>query len=258
MRFTLGAAVTLVYMAARREPLGISRHEIRSMLVLGVLFSVQLAMMNIGQDLTSAGHGIALNSTMPIWTATIATILIPSERLSRWQIAAMALSYLGVLAVVFGDTGISAEGVTVFGDVLSLAAAMLLGYRIILISNFAQRVSEGKLMLGQLAIGFLLLLVGSYLFEAPEYTGASRFWFALCYQGIVIAGIGFLGNAWLVKRYLPSSIAFFYFIQPVAGVTLAWLVLGEEPGRGLIAGVALVCVGALAYSWDSYRRARDG
>ena len=257
MRFILGASVTLAYMIARREPFGIARHEIRPMLIIGVLFAVQLAMMNIGQDLTTAGHGIALNSTMPIWAATIASVIIPSERLTRWKVIAMALSYAGVLAVVFGDTGVSADGVTILGDGLSLASAVLLGYRIILISNFAQNVSEGKLMLGQLAIGTALLLVGSYVLESPSYTTEDRFWFALGYQGFIIAGFGFLGNAWLVKRYLPSSITFFYFIQPVAGVTLAWLVLGEDPGRGLIAGVALVCIGALAYSWDSYAAARS-
>ena len=256
MRFILGGMVSLAFMIVRRESLGIARHEIRPLLVLGSLFSVQLLMMNVGQDLTTAGHGIALNSTMPIWAATIASIVIPSDRITRWKVVAMALSYAGVLAVVFGDTGVNAEGVTILGDVLSLIAAMLLGLRIILISNFAQNVSEGKLMLGQLTIGTVLLLAGNYIFENPGYTAESRFWFALAYQGVVIAGFGFLGNAWLVKRYLPSSITFFYFVQPVAGVALAWLVLGEDPGRGLIAGVVLVCAGALAYGWESYVKQR--
>ena len=256
MRFVLGAAVTIAYMLARRERFRISTHEIRPLATLGALFSVQLVIMNIGQDLTTAGHGIALNSTMPIWTATIAQLFIPTDRLTRWKVIAMSLSYAGVLAVVFGDTGVTTEGVSILGDALSLIAAILLGLRIILISNFAQNVSEGKLMLGQLTIGIVLLLGGNYLLETPAYTADGRFWFALAYQGVVIAGFGFLGNAWLVKRYLPSTIAFFYFVQPVAGVSLAWLVLGEDPGRGLIAGVALLCAGALAYSWESYRAGR--
>ena len=74
----------------------------------------------------------------------------------------------------------------------------------------------------------------------------------MAYQGLIIAGFGFLANAWLVKRYLPSTIAFFYFVMPVAGVALAWLILGEDPGRGLIAGMVLVCVGALVYGGEAY------
>ena len=256
MRFVLGGAVTLAYMLARREALSVSRHEVRPLLALGALFSVQLIIMNVGQDLTSAGHGVALNSTLPIWTATLARFFIPSDRLTLWKGFALLLSYAGVLVVVLGDTGVGQEGVTILGDVLSLIAAGLLGLRVILLSNFAQNVSEGKLMLGQLVIGTVLLLAGSYVFESPVYTTDTGFWIALGYQGIVIAGFGFLGNAWLVKRYLPSSITFFYFAQPIAGVVLAWLILGEDPGRGLILGVALLCAGAAAYSWESYAVAR--
>ena len=256
MRFVLGGAVTLAYMLARRESLSVSRHEIRPLLALGALFSVQLIIMNVGQDLTSAGHGVALNSTLPIWTATLARFFIPSDRLTLWKASALLLSYAGVLVVVLGDTGVGHEGVTILGDVLSLIAAGLLGLRMILLSNFAQNVSEGKLMLGQLMIGTVLLFAGSYVFENPVYTTDTGFWIALGYQGIVIAGFGFLGNAWLMKRYLPSSIAFFYFAQPIAGVILAWLILGEDPGRGLILGVALLCAGAAAYSWESYTVAR--
>ena len=256
MRFVLGGAVTLAYMLARRESLSVSRHEIKPLIALGALFSVQLIIMNVGQDLTSAGHGVALNSTLPIWTATLARFFIPSDRLTLWKGFALLLSYAGVLVVVLGDAGVEQEGVTILGDVLSLIAAGLLGLRVILLSNFAQNVSEGKLMLGQLVIGTVLLFAGSYVFENPVYTTDTGFWMALAYQGVVIAGFGFLGNAWLVKRYLPSSIAFFYFAQPIAGVILAWLILGEDPGRGLILGVGLLCAGAAAYSWESYTVAR--
>ena len=256
MRFVLGGIVTLAYLAVRRESLAIARHEVKPLLVLGALFSVQLIIMNVGQDLTSAGHGVALNSTLPIWTATLARFFIPSDRMTLWKGVALFLSYAGVLVVVLGDAGVGQEGVTVLGDVLSLVSAGLLGLRLIMLSNFAQNVSEGKLMLGQLVIGTLLLGIGSYIFETPTYTTDIGFWLALGYQGIVIAGVGFLSNAWLVKRYLPSTIAFFYFVQPVSGVILAWFILGEDLGRGLILGVALLCVGAFAYSWESFAIAR--
>ena len=256
MRFILGGIVTLAYMTARRESLRLGRHEIKPVLIIGVLFSVQLVIMNVGQDLTSAGHGVALNSTLPIWTATLARFFIPSDRLTLWKSLALLVSYGGVLVVVFGDTGVNQEGVTILGDVLSFIAAGLLGFRLILLSNFAQNVSEAKLMLGQLTIGTVLLFLGSYIFESVSYTTDGSFWLALAYQGFVIAGIGFLANAWLVKRYLPSSIAFFYFVQPIAGVVLAWYILGEDPGRGLILGVALLCAGAVAYSWDSFATER--
>ena len=181
--------------------------------------------------------------------------MIPSERMSRWQVLAIALSYAGVLVVVLGDDAGTTEGVSLMGDILSLISAILLGLRIVLISNFAQNVSESKLMMGQQVIGTVLFLVASYALERPAYTLEPEFWIALAYQGLVIAGFGFLANAWLVKKYLPSTITFFYFVMPVAGVTLSWLILNEDPGRGLIAGMALVCVGALVYGGEAYLKA---
>ncbi len=256
MRFALGGVVTLIYMIARRESFKVSAPEVKPILVVGLLFSVQLVFMNVGQDLTTAGHATAVGATMPIWAATIAQILIPSEKLNRWKVLAIALSYAGVMAVVFGDGAGAAEGVSLTGDLLSLISAILLGFRIVLISNYAQNVSEAKLMIGQLTIGTALFLIASYVLESPTYSLEAEFWLAMSYQGFVIAGFGFLANAWLVKRYLPSTVTFFYFIQPVAGVALAWLILGEDPGRGLIAGMALVCVGALTYGGESYIKAR--
>ena len=255
MRFILGGLVTLAYMAARRESFRLEASEVRPVLIVSLLFSVQLVFMNVGQDLTTAGHATAIGTTMPIWAAVIAQIMIPSERLSRWQILAITLSYAGVLVVVFGDMTDPTERASILGDLLSLVAAILLGLRIVLISNFAQNVSESKLMMGQQVIGTVLFLIASYAFESPAYTLASEFWLAMAYQGFVIAGFGFLANAWLVKRYLPSTITFFYFMMPVAGVALAWLILGEDPGRGLIAGMALVCAGAFVYGGEAYFKA---
>ena len=256
MRFMLGGVVTITYMVARGESFRVSRREMRPIAIIGLLFAVQLVFMNVGQDLTTAGHATAIGSTMPIWTATIALLLIPSESMNRWKALAIALSYAGTLAVLFGDRNMSAEGVTLLGDVFTLVSAFLLGLRIVLISNYAQHVSEAKLMMGQLIIGTSLFLAASYALESPVYPMETRFWLALAYQGFVIAGFGFLANAWLVKRYLPSTVTFFYFIQPVAGVFLAWWILGEPAGMGLMAGMALVTVGALVYGGESYLKAR--
>ena len=170
MRFVLGGLVTLLYMATRRESFSIKPSEIRPILIVSLLFSVQLVFMNVGQDLTTAGHATAIGTTMPIWAVTIAQILIPSERLNRWQVLAIALSYAGVLAVVLGDTSDSTEGVSLLGDVLSLVSAILLGLRIVLISNFAQNVSESKLMLGQQVVGTALFLVASYALRKSRPT----------------------------------------------------------------------------------------
>ena len=256
MRFVVGGTVTFAYMLFRKESFTVNKSEIRPLLIIGALFTIQIMFMNVGQYLTTAGHATALNSTYPIWAAVIAHFLVPTDTLTRWKVLAIVLSYVGILTIVFGDVGIVVPGVTIEGDLMSLLSAILLGLRLVLMSNFAQNMSEAKIMFGQLVIGITLFFIGSLIFESPQYTIEPRFWLALAYQGFVIAGFGFLANAWLVKKYLPSTVTFYSFIQPPAGVLLAWLVLSEDPGRGLLGGLVFVVAGAITFGSESFIKAK--
>ena len=229
----------------------------RPVLVIGFLFTVQILFMNFGQDITSAGHATSLNSTFPIWAALFAHFLVPTDRLTRWKCIAIIFSYSGVLAIVFGDTRSGDVNISVWGDLMSLISAALLGFRLVLISNFAQNMSEAKLMFWQAIVGIACFLPASFVFESPEFTTNLKFWVALSYQGFVIAGFGFLANAWLMKRYLPGSITFFSFIQPPAGVILAWIFLSENPGQGLILGLVLIGMGTLLFGGEAYLKTRS-
>ena len=179
MRFVLGGMVTFVYMLLRRESFLVAKSEVRPLLIIGALFTVQIMFMNVGQHLTTAGHATALNSTYPIWAAVIAHFLVPTDTLTRWKVLAIVLSYIGILTIVFGDAGVVVPGVSIEGDLMSLLSAVLLGLRLVLMSNFAQNMSEAKIMFGQLVIGILLFWVGSFIFESPQYTIELRFWLAL-------------------------------------------------------------------------------
>ena len=261
MRFALGGLVTLVYMVVRRESFSLKPSEIRPILIVSLLFSVQLVFMNVGQDLTSAGHATAIGTTMPIWAATIAQIMIPSERLSRWQILAIALSYAGVLAVVFGDDAGASEGVSLLGDVLSLISAILLGLRIVLISNFAQNVSESKLMMGQQVIGTALFLVASYALESPAYTMASEFWIALAYQGLIIAGFG-LPRERLAGKEIPALNDHLLLLRNARSRRHPGLAdSGRRPGSRAFGGYVRICktalvgIGAFVYGGEAYFKA---
>ena len=258
LRFFLGGLLTVPYVFSRGETLMLLRREIRPVLVIGLLFTIQILFMNFGQNITSAGHATALNATFPIWAAVFAHLLVPTDRLTRWKSLAIIFSYSGVLAIVFGDSKSVDVNISIWGDLMSLISAALLGFRVVLISNFAQDMSEAKLMFWQAVIGIVCFAPASFMLESPEFTANVKFWFALSYQGFVIAGFGFLANAWLMKRYLPSTITFFSFIQPPAGVILAWVFLSESPGQGLILGLILIGIGTIVFGGEAYLKTRRG
>jgi drug/metabolite transporter (DMT)-like permease len=68
--------------------------------------------------------------------------------------------------------------------------------------------------------------------------------------GVLIAGVGFLGQTYLLKNYLPSRVTVISLSQPIFGVIFSWWILGEKIGPELYAGAALVVVG----SWLAQRK----
>ena len=67
----------------------------------------------------------------------------------------------------------------------------------------------------------------------------------VAYQGIVVAGAGFMVTLWLMTRYRPSLMTSFGFIAPVSGVLLSILFLGESASIWLVVSLVLVAGGLL-------------
>ena len=66
---------------------------------------------------------------------------------------------------------------------------------------------------------------------------------AIFYQGIVIAGFCFVSWTSILEKYSPSKLVVLFFVTPLFGVVLSYLLLGDEIGFALIAGACLVAYG---------------
>jgi drug/metabolite transporter (DMT)-like permease len=245
MRFVLGGLVVLAVALARRERLSVTVHERAPLLGLGSLFAAQLALLNLGQDRTSAGHAAVLLSSYPLWTAVLAHFFVPMDRLTATRTGGAVLAYGGVLLVLSGS--LRGSGPTsLSGDVLLLCSAFLLGARQIVLSRLSQGIAITKLLLAQAAVGTVSFVAASALVESEATTWSTRLGVALGYQGFVIAGFAFLMQTWLLKNFAPSRVTTIYMTQPLFGVLLSYLVLGEPLGRELYLGALLVAFGSFA------------
>ena len=251
MRFVLGAIVVLIWAAATRQSFRILRSEWVPLIGLGALFSTQIAFMNVGQDFTTAGHAAVITATFPLWTGLIAHFVVPGDRLNAERVAGTVLGYLGVVALF--STGLKGDA-TIGGDLLMLVSAVLLGSRQIYISQAAQSIAIHKLLLAQSAVGIAIFVVASAVFEAEPYVMTQRLVMSLLYQGVVIAGFGFLGNTWLVQRYLPSGVAALQLTTPFFAVIAGAIILGEDVGPELVVGATLVVLGQLIARGQELRR----
>ena len=122
-RVELGGAVVLIYAVATRQSFKVLRHEWVPLTLLGILFTVQLAFMNVGQDFSTAGHAVVVTSTFPLWTGVFAHFFVPGDRMSRSRTLGTLIAYSGVAVVFYRGFSTSS------GDFLSRIAALSMASR---------------------------------------------------------------------------------------------------------------------------------
>ena len=250
LRFLLGGIVVLAWALATGRDLRIRRHEVKWLGFLGVLFSVQIAFMNVGQDHTTAAHGVVMTNTFPLWVGVLAHFFVPGDRLTRWKVAGALVAYGGVAAIFARGLTVSHE--LAVGDALMLTSAALLGARLVYTARAVENVDPAKLLLAQAAVGIATLALTSVFVESEPYRLTTVLVVSLLYQGVLVAGFAFIGNLWLLKRHMPSHITVIFLSQPIFGVVFSWLVLGEPLEPTVWLGAGLVIIG----SWLARRPAR--
>ena len=250
MRFLFGSIVVLVWALVTGRDLRIHRHEWRRLAILGVLFTVQIAFMNIGQDHTTAAHGVVMTNTFPLWVGVLAHFFIPGDRLTRWKAVGTLIAYGGVAAVF--ARGLTVSGDLAVGDALMLTSGALLGARLVYSARVVENTDPAKLLLAQAVVGISSFAVISAVTESEPYRFTAVLVVSLLYQGALVAGFAFISNLWLLKRYMPTHVTVIFFSQPIFGVFFSWVVLKEPLEAAVWLGAALVIFG----SWLARRPAR--
>ena len=99
--------------------------------------------------------------------------------------------------------------------------------------------------MAQGVFGIFTFLIASLIFESQEgFVVTTPLVISLFYTGVLIAGLGFFGQSWLLIRYLPSRVTVISLSQPIFGVLFSWWILGESIGGELYIGAILVIFGS--------------
>jgi DME family drug/metabolite transporter len=184
--------------------------------------------------------------TYPALVATGA-VAIGEERLNGARVVALSLALLGMVVVVLGGSG-GGPGFELAGFGLALlAAAMQAVYVLLGRRGFpAVPTAEATLVvLGGTAAGFLLLTLATgsldvalLPFRSPEALPV------LIWAGVAGASIPTFLFLLGIRSIGPTRAAIIALIEPVAGATLAAVLLAELLGPVQVAGGVLVLAGA--------------
>jgi len=243
MRFVLGGVVICLWAWATGRFAGfrVEPAEWRPLVLLGLLFSVQMAATNVGTWLTSAAHASVLLNLYAVHTVVLGHFLIPGDRLTLGKLAGVVIAYSGI--VLLGARQIAHGSPTLIGDLVVTVAGFLLAERTIYLARAVQRLDPVKLLLTQAIVGTAVFVVVSALVEPAPTRFTLRLAGSIAYQGVLISGFNFVVNLALLRRYRPSALSAFFLTQPIFGVIAAALVAGDPLTLDLVVACAAVAVG---------------
>lgn len=181
-------------------------------------------------------------------------ILTGRERPTLARLAALALSLVGVALVLFGGANAGLE-VNLAGVALSLLASACLGVYLMLNRHGYPTVPADAAVLGILVTAFGISSVVAVVIGqggglmAP--LASPEPWPSIVVAGVAAAGLASILFISAARSIGGSRTGILMLIEPVVGVVLSAVLLGEALGPVQALGGVLVLAGALVLQFDA-------
>lgn len=240
-RVVLGALVLLA-VAWRAGTLGSVRGRWRWLTIFAVVeIAIPFPLISAGETRIDSSTTAILIATAPLTAALLALRLEPEDRLTKARLGGLLVGLGGVAALV----GVHLESGG--GELLGVAAVLFaaccyaLGATIIKhrLADLDPIVSIGV----SLTIAALLLTLPAalgYSGERPS-DGALA---SVVVLGLLCTAAALVLMVMLVDEAGPGRALVVTYVNPVIAVALGVVFLGESPGPGVIAGLALILAGS--------------
>jgi drug/metabolite transporter (DMT)-like permease len=256
-RMLAGAAIMLSFCALSGKTLW---HGRRTMGWLGVLGAMMLFGGNVGlvwsEKYLPSGLAALIVAVIPLYVATIESLLPGGERLRARGMVGLGLGLLALLALLWPSFHAAVDAHSHMGAMQLLAAGViLLGALSWAFGSVMFRrlrlpvhplVAAGWEML---AAGLCNILLATALWQWPhaQWNGTSVG--AVGYLVLFGSLLGFSCYIWLIHHVPVAKVATYAYVNPVVAVILGALVLSEHLRPTEYAGmVAVLCAVALVTS----------
>jgi drug/metabolite transporter (DMT)-like permease len=200
----------------------------------------------LGQERTSAMHGVGILAGLPVFTGLYAACIVRRWP-GRWWAMGCALALVGEGVIIAVRTaGANGGEASLVGDLLVLVAALVVssGYvagALLVPRGFSSAATTyWGVVLG--AIALAPLGVGLLLVDGVPHADASA-WGAVVYLAVMTSIVGYVGWYWALAHGGIARIAPLQFLQPLSGLALAAIVLDERLTWPLAVGAAAVILG---------------
>lgn len=247
IRFTISGVLTIVAVSlVRRRPLcPRTGDDFRKAFILSLFQTAgQYALFYPGVSRSSGITASIIEASNVFVTVFIAALVFRSERLTPRKLLGSAAGFAGVVLV---NVGASSAGDTPLGGMLVLASTVCAGTSACLTQRYAAdhdpvMLSGWQFLMGGITLACVGRLAGGRVTPSgPAALGV------LLYLGFLSAAAYGLWSV-LLSHNPVSRVTVFGFMNPVFGVGLSALLLGESPAAGpvrLVLALVLIAFGVV-------------
>ncbi|WP_120633330.1 DMT family transporter [Ruegeria sp. EL01] len=243
LRFLISGILGVIIARAMGQSWRLTRPQWRATILFGICQNALYLGLNFyAMQTIEASVAAIIASTMPLLVA-----------LAGWLLLGEKLRPLGVIGLLAGFAGVAlimssriSAGVDMFGIALCGIGALALTFATLAVRGAT---SGGNFMMVvglQMLVGSATLFVAAPIFETiyiqPTVPLALAFAYTTLFPGLLATLIWFL----LLDRIGAVRAATFHFLNPVFGVTIAAILLGEKLGSLDAVGVCITTLGILA------------
>ncbi|TDE35929.1 DMT family transporter [Antarcticimicrobium sediminis] len=243
LRFLVSGLLGVIIARFMGQSWRLSRSQWYATILFGLCQNALYLGLNfIAMQTVEAGLAAIIASSMPLLVA-LASWLLLGEKLRPLGVLGLAAGFAGV-GLIMG-TRISA-GVDLYGVLLCAIGALALAFATMAVRG-ATKGGNFMMIVGlQMLVGSAILFVAAPLTETLHVTPSWRLAAAFAYTTLVPGLAATYVWVVLLHRIGATRAATFHFLNPVFGVAVAAVFLGEKLGSLDVVGVLIVTVGILA------------
>jgi drug/metabolite transporter (DMT)-like permease len=201
-------------------------------------------LFSLGLGATSAAHGAVILAILPVLTGLFAAALERRLPRLRWWLGAL-LAFGGTLFLVAGRFGAAGAEASLFGDLLVILSALAAAASYVTGARAAREAGTWSVTFWGLLLGGLVLLPALPLAVTPgELAGADAdTWLSLLYLAAVSSILAYAAWYWALGQGDIGRTGLIQFLQPVIGLVLAALLLGEALTWHLLLATTMILGG---------------
>lgn len=204
--------------------------------------TISIVTQEIGTMLSSAQMGAIITSTTPAFMVLFARFIL-KESLTWKKCFSIALATIGV-GIIVGSSGM--DHALQLGGFYLLIAALTWALMSVLVKKIPTQYSQIVVTTYTSSIAVLLLTpivlprLAQVDFQAMLHPSIGG---GLLYLGVISTACGFLLWNKGLQLMNAASGGLFFFLQPIVGTFLGWLLLGETLGWSFWIGTILIFIG---------------